>query len=260
MNEANLGGRLSVPPDYPYPGVVDIVSANDTMLAGDDFRHYLSVGLSALSCVSLALKARGNPAPSSILDLPCGHGRVIRALKAAFPESALYASDLDEDSVRFCAEAFDATPLRSRPDFKSLDFGRQFDLIWVGSLVTHLPADAVLDFFRFILRHLSDNGVAVVSSHGAYVVGRVVASLLQGGEAYGVDNVSGWRMVDDYFASGFGYADYPTADLSVQRYGVSLASGKWIGKAVRHCGGKLCFYREHAWDRHHDVVAFAREC
>jgi SAM-dependent methyltransferase len=253
------GRRLVVPSSYPYQNVVDIISPNDGMLAEEDSRHYLSVGLSALSCVSLALKARDNLAPASILDLPCGHGRVMRALKAAFPESELFGCDLDRDGVNFCADTFDATPLFSNADFKSLNFGRRFDLIWVGSLITHLPADAVMDFFRFILRHLSEEGVAVVSSHGAYVTGRIVASLLQGGEAYGVDNVSGWRMVDDFFVSGFGYADYPTTDFSVQHYGVSLASSRWVGKAVRRCGGKLCLYREHAWDRHHDVVAFARQ-
>ncbi len=250
--------RLKVPSSYPYSNLVHIVSPNDAMLAGEDFDHYLGVGLSALSNVALALKARGDLSPASILDMPCGHGRVLRALKAAFPGSDLFACDLDEDSVNFCAEAFGACPLVSQPDFKSLDFGRQFDLIWVGSLVTHLPADAILDFFGFTLRHLTDRGVAVVSTHGSYVAGRIVASLLQGWEAYGVENAAGWRMVDDFFGSGIGYGDYPDVAPSVQRYGVSLTSRRWTGKAVRRCGGLVVSYQEHAWDRHHDVIAFAR--
>lgn len=248
--------RLSVPPDYPYQNVVDIVSRSDEMLAGEDYAHYLDVGLSALANVALALKGRTSPA--SILDMPCGHGRVTRALKAAFPDSALFVSDIDSDSVDFCARTFGAHGLASQPDFRTLDFGRRFDLIWVGSLITHLPADVIKDFFRFVLRHLTEGGVAVVSMHGSYVAGRIVASLLQGGEAYGVDNVAGWRMVDGFFASGFGYANYPTTDLSVQRYGVALATGRWTCKTVRRCGGEIVFYQEHAWDRHHDVLAFAR--
>lgn len=250
--------RLDLPPGYPYPNVIDIVSASDAMLSGGDSRHYLGVGLSALAVVSAALEARCRLAPATILDMPCGHGRVTRALKAAFPESELFVSDIDRDGVEFCARTFGAHPLLSRPDFASLDFGRQFDLVWVGSLITHLPAAAIMDFFRFVLRHLSERGVAVVSMHGSYVAGRIVASLLQGGEAYGVDNAAGWRMVDAFFASGFGYADYPSADVSVQNYGVALASGRWTCRAARRSGGEVVFYREHAWDRHHDVLAFAR--
>lgn len=250
--------RLEIPADYPYQEVIDIVSPNDTMLSGSDCAHYLSVGSSAISNVSAALRAHGNLSPAAILDMPCGHGRVTRALKSAFPSSDLFVSDIDEDGVHFCAQAFAARPLASGPEFRRLDFGRQFDLIWVGSLITHLPGGVIVEFFDFLLRHLTKRGVAVVSSHGAYVAGRIVASLLQGGEAYGVEHALGWRMVEDYFSSGLGYGDYPNADLSVQHYGVSLATKDWICDAVQRCGGSVVFYREHAWDRHHDVVAFAR--
>ena len=250
--------RLEIPAGYPYPEVVDVVSPNDTMLSGNDFAHYLSVGSSAIAKVSAALRAHGHLYPEAILDMPCGHGRVTRALKSAFPSSELFVSDIDADGVRFCVQEFAARPLTSGPEFRMLDFGRQFDLIWVGSLITHLPGDKIVEFFDFLLRHLTERGVAVVSSHGAYVAGRIVASLLQGGEAYGVENALGWRMVEDYFSSGFGYGDYPNADLSVQHYGVSLATKDWVCDAVKRCGGGVVRYQEHAWDRHHDVVAFAR--
>lgn len=250
--------RLKIPESYPYQEVVDVVSPNDTMLAGEDFAHYLSVGISAIANVTSALQAHGSPPPKSILDMPCGHGRVTRALKSAFPASELFACDIDEDGVRFCARAFTARPLVSRPDFRMLDFGRKFDLIWVGSLVTHLPADVIMDFFACMLRHLAERGVAVVSTHGAYVAGRIVSSLLQGGDAYGVPNPQGWQMLEDYFSAGFGYGDYPSTDLSVQRYGVSLATRRWMCDAVTRSGGHVISYNDHAWDRHHDVLAFAR--
>ena len=44
------------------------------------------------------------------------------------------------------------------------------------------------DFLAFLLRHLSPRGVAIVSSHGAFVAGRIQASVLQGGEGYGTEN------------------------------------------------------------------------
>jgi hypothetical protein len=36
--------------------------------------------------------------------------------------------------------------------------------------------------------------------------------------------------------------------------------GRWTCKTVRRCGGEIVFDQEHAWDRHHDVLAFARPC
>lgn len=44
------------------------------------------------------------------------------------------------------------------------------------------------------------------------------------------------RMVADYFAEGFGYADYPNASdasyTSVDRYGISIISRDWIEPAI----------------------------
>lgn len=252
--------RLIIPEDYPFKNVVDLVSHSDTMMAGDDGAHYLAVGLSALENISGALRERGDLTPTSILDMPCGHGRVTRALRAAFRDAELYVCDIDADGVDFCAEAFRAHQLYSQPDFRAMDFGRKFDLIWVGSLITHLPPDVTGAFVDFTLRHLSDRGVAIMSSHGAFVAGRILCGLLQGGEAYGTPNAAGWRMLDDYFNLGFGYADYPNIDLSKQNYGVSLATRRWLIASIEHFGGEVVFYKDHAWDRHHDVVAFGLRC
>src|SRR5262245_10124406 len=71
---------------------------------------YHRVGQSALHCIRLSLEAAGkDPAEvRSILDLPSGHGRVLRYLKAAFPDAALTACDLSRDGVDFCAATFGA--------------------------------------------------------------------------------------------------------------------------------------------------------
>ena len=100
--------------------------------------HYFSSGYSALFCVRRALDKAVNKAPESILDFVCGHGRVLRSLAADFPRAGLTAADVDSGGVNFCAKTFGAVPMYFNTDFSRLVFNTKFDLIWVGSVFTHL--------------------------------------------------------------------------------------------------------------------------
>jgi SAM-dependent methyltransferase len=245
--------RLVIPADYPWQNVSTIVSDRDDMGAVKHPGHYLSVGVSAFESITAAFKAAGIDRVSTILDMPCGHGRVARVLRAAFPTAEISVSDLDTDGVAFCAQQFDAKPLISGPDFSALNFKKTFDLIWVSSLITHLPERVTDDFIAFVLRHLSLGGVAVVSSHGAHVANRIAK-----GETYGVESGATHRMVDDYRTRGFAYADYPGYDTSVQHYGISIATRDWIISAITRAGGKVLFYNDQALDNNQDIVSFMR--
>ena len=54
--------------------------AVDEGMYNDNEEHYFGVGRSAMECVDMSLQAAGIHAASvkCILDLPCGHGRVLR--------------------------------------------------------------------------------------------------------------------------------------------------------------------------------------
>jgi SAM-dependent methyltransferase len=247
--------RLVIPTDYPWQNVSTVVSDRDVMAAARHSGHYLSVGMSAFESITAAIKASRIDRVSTILDMPCGYGRVARVLRAAFPTVEISATDLDADAVAFCAQQFDTKPLISGPDFATLNFRKTFDLIWVGSLITHLPEHVTEDFIAFVLRHLSLGGVAVVSSHGAHVAERLARGETYG---YGVESGATRRMVDDYRSRGFGYADFPGHDTSVQHYGISIATRDWIITAITRAGGKVLFYNDRAWDNHHDIVSFMR--
>jgi SAM-dependent methyltransferase len=243
--------QLAIPDDYPWQAVSPVVSDRDAMYLGNSI-HYMSVGRSAIENISLATTARAHHGISSILDMPCGHGRVTRVLRASFPSAQISVCDIDQEAVEFCATEFGAIALMSSADFRTLNFAQNFDLIWVGSLITHLPAEATAHFIDFTLRHLSEKGVAVVSSHGAFVAGRI-----QAGAAFGTEMDATHRMLDDYFRTGYGYAAYPVVN-DVQSYGVSLIHPRWLKENIVTAGGQVVSYQDHSWDRHHDVVAFRR--
>lgn len=257
--------RLPIPDTFPLPTMNPAVSDNDVMLHAGDSEHYMAVGLSALNVIHAATSLAGIDRVTSILDLPCGHGRVTRTLRAAFPAADITVSDLDRDGVDFCAETFAATPVYSRPDFSTLDLLRTFDVIWAGSLMTHLPAEKARQFVACVVRHLTDRGVGVVTSHGAFVAGKVQVPWVAGQGGYSLDHAGTGRMLDDYFRVGYGFSPYPLAATSVpnniqteQQYGVSLTSREWLEAVIRAEGGDVLFHRVHAWDNHHDVIAFRR--
>ncbi len=72
--------------------------------------------------------------------MPSGHGRVLRALKAAFPGAHLTACGHRRDGVEFCARVLGATPIVSRENPAEIELEGPYDLIWCGSLLTHMDA------------------------------------------------------------------------------------------------------------------------
>jgi SAM-dependent methyltransferase len=191
--------------------------------------HYWRVGLSALRCVQQALVHARSPAVHRLLDLPCGHGRVLRWLTAAFPDASSIACDLDRDGVDFCARRLGAQPAYSIEDLASLRLEGRFDLIWCGSLITHLDSGRIRGLLDMFSRHLGPTGVLVVTSHGDRAAQRMRCAEMN----YLLDDRGLARVLRDYEACGFGYADYPGSDA----YGVSLTSADWLRETVAAVGG-----------------------
>lgn len=218
-------------------------SATDTMLENGNHRRYLAVGANAMQAIRASI---GSAEPKSILDLPCGHGRVARHLRHAFPDADLYVADIDTVGAEFCASEFKATLLKPSSDFTTLDFGRTFDLIWVGSLITHLDANATRNFFGFVARHMDDRSSAVITSHGPFVAGRL---FLAQRSVYGLSVEQETKILSDYMETGYGYCDYSNR----VGYGISVCSRNWIAEAAKDAGLQLISHRDHAWDNHQDV-------
>jgi SAM-dependent methyltransferase len=226
------------------------VSPRDAMY-GSGGSQYWRVGLSALRCVEQALAEAGSPRVRRLLDLPCGHGRGLRWLVARFPDAAATACDLDRDGVDFCARRLGAAPAYSIEDLGSLRLGGRFDLIWCGSLVTHLDQRRIAALLEMLRRHLAPGGVLVATSHGERAARRVRDAEMD----YLLDRERSARLVREYEATGFGYVDYSGA----RGYGVSLSSPDWLRARAAAVGGlHEVWFRAAGWDDHQDVLAWSR--
>ncbi len=229
------------------------ISPNDQMYVGSQ-SHYFAIGYSALHAIDVALSAAGKHRGTvkRILDLPCGHGRVCRYLRDAFPRAEITACDLDTDGVDYCAATFRAIPVYSDPTPASIKLPGAFDLIWCGSLLTHLDEHRSRAFLEFFCERLAEGGVLVFTVHGRFSVNGLRKAVFD----YSLDGHGIATLLGGYEAQGYGYADYPGRG----DYGISLTSSRWIADRLEELQElRLLTYTESGWDHHQDVIACARE-
>ena len=218
----------------------------------NDADHYLQVGLSAIRCIETALAKSKNPEPSSILDFPCGFGRVLRVLKTAFPDASISAVDLDPRAVKFCTKVFRIGTFLSQTDLTKLNLNEIFDLIWCGSLVTHFDESQIRNLLSFFHRHLNEGGLCIFTSHG-----KSVEELLEAGRIhYSLNEFQVFSFLKEYRASGMGYSEYAP---SRNGYGISLTSDEKIRQIASEAGNWECqLHIPAGWDNHQDVYSFCK--
>ncbi len=140
----------------------------DPTFAGDA-SSYLAISRAAVQAIVPALAAASIAQPAAILDVPCGYGRVTRALRAAWPEAELVAADQSTSAVAFCVEQFGAEGWELS-DYPALDGnGRQaerFDLIWSASLLSSIDPEHLGELLSSLLSLLRPGGVLVAAYHG----------------------------------------------------------------------------------------------
>ncbi|PWT82344.1 MAG: hypothetical protein C5B44_02315 [Acidobacteria bacterium] len=224
---------------------------NDGMYEGDG-RAYFSVGLSAIRCLDRALDAAHLSGIQRVLDMPCGHGRVLRFMVHRFPQAKFVACDLDRGAVDYCVKTFAAQGAYSQPDLDRLTLPNHFDLIWCGSLITHLDAPRIVKLLFFFLRHLAPGGLLVFTTAGD----QVLQWMTSGQFDYGIDERKIPLICADYRAGGYGYIDYPY----IADYGISLTSPEWVRTKVHEIGSlREVSFEPHGWDNHQDVFGFVRK-
>jgi SAM-dependent methyltransferase len=224
------------------------VSPNDEMFAFDGtWTSYLSVAASALSCIRRGMKLAGKEHVRGIFDLACGHGRVLRVLRVAFPGARITACDINADGVEFCARTFGADPMLSHEDAQLVEVRGPFDLVWCGSLFSHFDAPRWDSFLGLIESVIEPGGVLVMTIHGR----RIADALRSGAPDPKLSKLEIVHMLRGYDRGGFGYADYP----GEPGWGDSIATPDWVRDAIEQRPSlRLLGYEESGWAQALDVV------
>jgi SAM-dependent methyltransferase len=190
-----------------------------------------------------------------ILDFGCGYGRVLRVLRAEFPGASITASDVDREAVDFCERTFRARGVYSSTDPREIRFEDQFDLIWVGSVFTHIDETVWEGLLRVLTAALADDGLLIFTTEGP-----AIADTLRDGELdFGLEPDAVQSILRDFAVSGFGYADYATRERYDHprsgRYGVTVVHPDQVRTRVQAAGLQVAHYIATGWDNHQDVFA-----
>jgi SAM-dependent methyltransferase len=236
-------------PPLNFPAVAGPIHPDDDMRspADADAAHYARVGRSAVDAIERALTAagRGFGDVESCLDMPCGYGRVLRLLAREIAPERITACDINRQAIRFCATQFGVTPLRSTPSLDGMRLGRH-DLIWCGSLVTHLDEERVGQLLRSFATALLPGGIAVVTIH---------AEAPRSGQFAGRhDEIA--RALREH---GHFHVPY---DGALFEYGHAWHTPDHICRAFGAASGDrvaLVSHQPRGWDEHQDVLAFRRD-
>ena len=215
--------------------------------------QYFDLGRRALELIHFSSVLCDKPHYPDILDLPCGHGRVLRWLRAHYGYARITACDLDRDGVDFCAQQFGATPVYSSPDLHQLPFTSQFDLIWVGSLVTHLRRDRWLATLDCLIKWTRECGVIIFTTQG-----RNVASLLARGRRDIAENIDKPALLAEYARTGIAYQRYFESNAE-EDYGFALSSPEWVLRALQRYPDIIVrAYLEEAWGMQDVVILYKK--
>lgn len=213
-----------------------------------DGTHYARVGRSAITAIERALAAgeRSFADVQSCLDLPCGYGRVLRLLAQEIAPERITAADVNRQAIRFCATQFGVTPLRSTPNLDRVRLGRH-DLIWCGSLLTHLDETRVGELLRSFAAALLPGGLAIVTIHA-----EPPSPSAQFGERR--DEIARALREHGHFHVAY--------DSALFDYGHAWHTPEHICRAFAAAAGdgvRLVSHHRRGWDEHQDVLAFRRE-
>jgi SAM-dependent methyltransferase len=207
---------------------------------------YYSVGESGVYCILSALAMTRLRKARRILDLPCGHGRVGRHLRAAFPSAELFFSDLDKDGVDFCSAEFKGAGIYSDPDLTRVELPRELDVIWVGSLFTHVSRARTFAWLCYLAGHLRSHGILVASFHGYFTVYNPPSSA----------RVDVDKLRREFQAMGYGFDAYGSHDpIQLGEYGFSVSKPSHIlDLADAIPDTRVVSYTERGWAQNHDVL------
>ena len=238
VTDARLNGRITY---------------KDMMYAGD-LSHYIKVGNSAIENIEEALRAanRSFDSLNAVLDMPCGHGRVLRLLATKVAAEKITACEIDPDGIEFCAEEFGCKKFQSSYDISTIQFREKFSLVWVGSLFTHLKQEEFSSLLSLLFDSLEENGVLVFTAHGNYSI-EIFEQYWGKTPPVNAEEL----QLELKKTNGFYFAPY----ASTKDYGISISLNAYVVELVKSLfvdSASVVMFREKGWDNHQDVYAIKK--
>jgi SAM-dependent methyltransferase len=205
---------------------------------------------------------------TSVLDFGSGYGRVYRALAAGFPGAQLTACDLMADAAKFCATTFGGDWVVSNEDLAAITLPRRYDLVWLGSVFTHLPAHRWHMLLDFLADATATGGLVVFTTHGENAIRHMQNVILKRNPHFlAAERLEATQR--SLQVIGFDFVpNKPAAIQHQQKMGISVTQGEyglsfgtewWIRKVIDHLPQwEVVRYAAPGWAGNHDAVTLRR--
>lgn len=198
---------------------------------------YFSSAVQAVVDIDTVLRENGHDGlvnSRAVADVASHYGRITRALRAALPDAAVYACDIDPGAVQFCADELGALPVIMgwRPEEDALPV--DLDAIVCFSLLTHTTLDHWRRSLRAWARMLRPGGVAAFT----YLSERRLPLWLAGEMAHYGDYSAELKdkVVRRVGEDGFGFASLTSQYGNEPHYGVTFATADVVRREIEAAG------------------------
>ncbi len=232
-------------------GIPGRVHYNDFMLestAQPDVQLYYADAVSFVNILENALKScdRAWSDIQGCLEVGCGYGRIVRALKEKISPPRIYVCDVIEEGPKFVTSEFGAVhiPILERTAHEYENF---FDLVYLYSVYTHMRVKDAERSIRLIARALKPGGILVFTTHG------VISA--RGAERYKHSWLNKELLNAELAKNGYFYDKYPYYSVD---YGMTWYTEGYVKHLVAEADKSLHFinYGSALVDNHQDLFVY----
>lgn len=191
-----------------------------------------------------------------ILEVPSGYGRVTRHLSTFCPE--IRCADIDANMGTFL-ENFGASFTLLRPDDYELKaITGHYDVVIMGSLVTHFNEEISKLLVKSALSKLRNQGIFIFTFHGERSY-----ELISENDVYEVGLDGNAALISSYEAGKYGFVTY-SPNHNMEKYtasiapdwGISITHPEFWHDALRN--HQLLDYQKGYWDDNQDIIAIRK--
>lgn len=156
-----------------------------------------------------------------VLDFGCSTGRVVRNLKAAFPEIEAYGCDPRAESIELVRSKVPDVTWFVSSEAPPLDVQVTFDTIFAISVWSHFSEARALEWFAEMRRHINPDGALIFTTHGLRSVHHLYRTKKSMAPEWAVDRLFSLAMDEVHFLP------YQDTDLD-PHWGIAFLPRSWV--------------------------------
>jgi len=228
-----------------------VISEDDWMAKGKTSHGYFLRGYEALAVCHLAIK-RSGVRVKDILDFGCGHGCVARMFEAQYPQATVYGQDVPEAWLSWCRKNLGIQTIKSPEKVSEVRLTpSSFNMIWVGSVFTHIPEVSFDHLLSELLSALKSPGLIVFTTAGY----KVRIGFRPGNEKL-ISAEGGAEALQQYDATGYGFTPYVGG--TYDGWGRAMVTMNRVLEKIQFHESRLISFQEGGWGNRQDVYAVVK--